>query len=125
MTDPSNAHAGWFRDVRAILKAVEAASPGPQGSRGLPLPQISSTLAAFNFTNIPHAEDARLMVAVAETILSYALVVEFDPRPVPASGSTGHYVLSAYMPSGLRVDIVARAGIFGGAPELAVTGAAA
>jgi hypothetical protein len=49
---------------------------------------------------------------MAETLLSYSLRVEFSPRPVPRIGSAGHYVLSAYMPSGLRVDIVARAGIF-------------
>ena len=108
----TNEHAGWFQDVRAVLRATEAAAPG---SPCLPLPSIASTLAAFSFVNIPHAEDAREMVATAETILSYALKVEFRPRPVPAIGSAAHYVLSAYMPSGLRVDIVAKAGIFDGA----------
>ena len=107
----TNEHAGWFRDVRAILKATEAARPG------LPLPQIASTLAAFSFVNIPHAEDAREAVALAETLLSYALAVEFTRRPVPQIGSSAHYVLSAYLPSGLRLDIVAKAGIFDGQDE--------
>ena len=109
MTDQTNAHAAWFDYVRTLLAATEAARPG------LPLPQIASTLAAFHYTHIVHAEDAREAVATAETILSYALRVEFEPRPVPAIGSSDHYILSAYMPSGLRVDIVAKAGIFDGA----------
>ena len=102
----TNEHAGWFADVRRILKATEAAGIG------LPLPQISGTLATFHFTGITHAKDAREAVAMAETLLSYQLLGEFTPRPVPAIGSSAHYVLSAWMPSGLRVDIVARAGIF-------------
>jgi len=105
-----NEHAGWFTDVRAVLRAVEAAGPG------LPLPQIASTLAAFHFTDITHAEDAREAVAMAETLLSYALKLEFAPRTVTPVGSSGHYILSAYMPSGLRVDIAAKAGIFDSLP---------
>lgn len=109
MNDPSNAHAAWFDDVRAVLSATEAGRPG------LPLPQISATLAAFHFTNITHADDAREAVALAETLLSYSLRIEFAPRDVPRTGSSAHYILSAFMPSGLRVDIVAKAGIFDGA----------
>jgi ABC-type anion transport system duplicated permease subunit len=106
----TNEHAGWFRDVRAVLAVTE-------GSLGLPLPSIGSTLAAFHYTGITHAEDAREAVALAETLLAYALNTEFNPRPVPQVGSSAHYVLSAYLPSGLRVDIVARAGIFDGQDE--------
>lgn len=107
MNDPTNAHAGWFRDVRAILSVTES-------TPGLPLPSIGSTQAAFNFTGITHAEDACEAVILAETVLSHALWAEFTPRPVPQIGSAAHYILSAYMPSGLRVDIVAKAGIFDG-----------
>jgi hypothetical protein len=119
---PPPEHAGWFRDVRAILRAAEAVTPGLPA---LPLPRIAGTMAAFHYTDIPHAEDAREMVATAETILSYALKVEFAPRDVPPNGSTAYYVLSAYLPSGLRVDIVARAGIFDGteAREMATVAA--
>lgn len=102
----TNEHAGWFADVRRVIRATEASAPG------LPLPQISGTLAAFHFTDITHAKDAREAVALAETLLSYALKVEFTRRPVPVIGSSAHYVLSAWMPSGLRVDVVAKAGIF-------------
>ena len=100
-----NEHAAWFADVRRLIDITEV-------TVGLPLPSVGSTLAAFNFTHITHASDARERVALAETILSYALKAEFAPRDVPQIGSAAHYVLSAYMPSGLRVDIVARAGIF-------------
>jgi hypothetical protein len=107
-----NAHAGWFRDVHRILEITEV-------TPGLPLPSVGSTLAAFYFTAITHAEDAAEAVILAETVLGYALQVEFAPRDTPPIGSAAHYVLSAYMPSGLRVDIVARAGIFGGQDERA------
>jgi hypothetical protein len=119
----AGSHPARFRDAHAVLDIAE--------TPGLPFPQISSTQAAFHFTNITHARDAREAVALAETVLSYALNVEFAPRPVPRAGSSAHYILSAYMASGLRVDIVAKAGIFDDAasaasprePELAVAAA--
>lgn len=101
-------HPAKYRDAHAILDIAE--------TPGLPFPAITSTGAAFNFTHIVHAEDAREAVATAETILSYALKVEFEPRDTPRIGSSDHYILSAWLvPSGLRVDIVAKAGIFDGA----------
>jgi hypothetical protein len=102
-------HARWFADARRILDVTEV-------TPGLPLPSIGATLAAFNFTGITHAREAAEAVALAETVLSYALKTDFTPRPVPRIGSSAHYILSAYMPSGLRVDIVARAGIFDSLP---------
>jgi hypothetical protein len=102
-------HAGWFDDAHRIIEIAR--------TPGLPIPQISGTQASFNFTHITHARDAREAVALAETILSYALKADFEPRPVPQVGSSAHYILSAYMGSGLRVDIVARAGIFDGERE--------
>ena len=101
-------HAGWFRDVRRLVDITEV-------TPGLPLPQISATVADFRFTNITHAPDAAEAVALAETVLSYALGVHFEPKDTPRIGSSAHYVLEAFMPSGLRVDIVAKAGIFDGA----------
>ena len=101
-------HAGWFADVRRLIDITEV-------TPGLPLPSFGSAQAAFHYTDITHAKDARDAVALAETVLSYALRTEFAPRDVPRVGSAAHYILSAYMPSGLRVDIVAKAGIFDGA----------
>lgn len=119
MNDP-NEHAGWFRDVHRILDVTEVTT-------GLPLPQIGSTLAAFNFTDITHAQDAAKAIVKAETVLAYHLGLEFEKRDTPRIGSAGHYILSAYMRSGLRVDLVAKAGIFdeqdtaGRKPELAMS----
>lgn len=108
MNDLSNEHSAWFADVRHLVDITEV-------TPGLPLPSIASTLAAFNFTNITHAPDAAEAVALAETVLSYALGVTFEPKDTPRIGTSAHYVLEAFMPSGLRVDIVAKAGIFDGA----------
>lgn len=108
MTTTTTDHAKWFDDAHRLIEVAK--------TPGLPLPQISATMADFRYTDITHPEDAREAVILAETILSHALRVEFEPRGVPRNGSSAYYVLSAYMPSGLRVDIVARAGIFDGAP---------
>lgn len=114
----TNEHAGWFRDVRALLDITER-------SPGLPLPRIGATEAAFHYTSIVHAKDAAEAVALAETVLSYALRVEFQPRRPEPVGSTRYYILSAYMASGLRVDIVAGAGVFDSVPARETVGAAA
>lgn len=122
MNDPGNAHAKWFDDAHNLLAIA-------QGTPGLPLPSISSTTASFNYTGITHAKDAREAVAMAETILSYAFRVEFVRDDPPQIGSSAHYMLTASLPSGLPLSIVALAQHFGGdredVPELAVTGAAA
>lgn len=98
--------SGRFADARRILEVAEHNhGTGPD----LPFPSICRDLAAFNFTHIIHAKDAAESVARAEMILSYELGVEFEPRPVPRIGSAEHYILEAFMPSGLRVDIVAKA----------------
>jgi hypothetical protein len=96
-----NAHAGWFRDVRRILDITEV-------TPGLPLPSISRDRAVFFFVGAAHAEDAREAVRLAETILRSALLAVFYPRRTQA-GSTRHYILTALLPSGLTVDIVALA----------------
>lgn len=114
----TNEHAAWFADVRRLIDITEV-------TPGLPLPSVGSTLAAFNFTHITHARDAAEAVALAETVLSYALGADFRPKDMPRIGSSAHYVLEAYMPSGLRVDIVARAGIFDGQDAAQFAGVAA
>ena len=107
MNCPQQDHPGKFEDAIRILQVA-------QETHGLPFPSIASTAAAFHFTHIVHAEDACKAVVWAETILSFALKAEFDERDVPSIGSAAHYIRSAWLPSGLRVDIVARAGIFAG-----------
>ncbi len=105
--DCTNEHAGWFRDVHAIIEIAK--------TPGLPLPSVSGTQASFNYTHIAYAEDAREAVALAETILSYALHVEFRQDDPPQVGSSRHYVRVAYLPSGLPLSIVALARHFDGA----------
>lgn len=105
MNCPQQDHPGKFEDAIRILQVA-------QDTHGLPFPSVCSTSAAFNFTHIVHAQDACESVILAETILCHALKTEFAPRDVPRTGSSAHYILSAYLPSGLRLDLVARAGIF-------------
>lgn len=102
----SNEHEKWFEDAHNLLTIAKT-------TPGLPLPSISGTSASFNYTGITHAKDTRESVAWAETILSYAFRVQFqrdDPQPV---GSSRHYMLTAYLPSGLPLSIVAKAEHFG------------
>ena len=95
-------HTGWFRDIRRILEIVEV-------TPGLPIPNISKDRAAFRFTGITHAADAAEAVATAETILSYALHLTFVRADALAGDDTMRYIIEAPMPSGLAVDIVAKA----------------
>lgn len=106
MNHPTNEHAGWFRDVRAILALVET-------TPGLPLPSISRDRAVFFFVGITHPVDARQALYRAETILRSGLLAAFYPRRTQA-GSTRHYILTAVLPSGLMVDLVALAEHFDG-----------
>lgn len=119
-TAPPPEHAGWFDDAHNLLVIAEH-------TPGLPLPSISGTRASFNYTGITHAKDAREAVALAETILSYAFKVEFVRDDPPRIGSSAHYVLTASLPSGLPLSIVALAAHYEGPavpvirePELAV-----
>ena len=103
MKDPTtNQHPGRFADARRILDIAEV-------TPGLPFPSICATIASFNYTQVTHAQDAAEAVAMAETILSYALKLTFEPADIAPIGSSDHYVLEAYLPSGLKVAIVAKA----------------
>lgn len=98
----ASGHTEWFREVRRILDIIEV-------TPGFPKPFISPDRTAFYFTAITHAADAREAVEEAQTILSYALNVTFARREAIAGDDTLRYILEAFMPSGLAVDIVARA----------------
>jgi hypothetical protein len=101
MPDPT-AHPGRFADARRILDIAEV-------TPGLPFPSVCATIAAFNFTQITHAQDAAEAVAMAETILSYALDATFSRKDIAPIGSSEHWAIAAFLPSGLEVDIVAKA----------------
>ena len=94
-------HPARYRDAHHVLDIAEVP--------GLPFPHISADRATFYFTAITHARDAAEAVAEAETILSYALHLTFVRREALAGDDTVRYILEAFMPSGLAVDIVARA----------------
>ena len=117
MTDQTNAHARWFDDAHNLLVIAEH-------TPGLPLPSIGSTCASFNFTGVAHAKEAREAVAMAETILSYAFRVEFVRDDPPQIGSSRHYMLTASLPSGLPLSIVALAEHFAGSAQRELAGAA-
>ena len=90
--------AEWARDIRAIISAYEV-------TPGLPCPSVTAGLAAFSFAGLADAQDARWGVAWAETILSYALKVDFERQ----DGTGPYCILAGKMGSGLRVHIVAKA----------------
>jgi len=117
MNDPTSEHPARYRDAHHVLDIAEVP--------GLPFPHISSDRAAFYFTGITHARDAAEAVATAETILSYGLDVTFARREAMAGDDTVRYILEAFMPSGLAVDIVARAEHMAGAdmPEVVAVAA--
>ena len=103
MHDPTAPeHAGWFEDVFTILRLVQI-------TIGPPLPVTSATRACFYLTVIPHADDARKAVTRTQEILSGNLGLTFVPRTALAGDDSTRYILEAFMPSGLAVDIVAKA----------------
>ena len=102
MNDPStNGHAGYWDEVRRIWDIAQV-------TPGLPIPQISATRAVFDYRRITHARDAAESVARAETILSYELSLTFERADAMAGDDTMRYILRAFLPSGLAVDIVAK-----------------
>ena len=111
MTDATG-HAGYWDDIRRIWDLA-------QHTPGLPIPSITATRAVFDYRRITHAVDAAESVALAETILSYALDVTFARREALAGDDTMRYILEAFMPSGLAVDIVAKAEQMATTPQLA------
>ena len=111
-------HAGYWRDVRKIWDIAEV-------TPGLPIPRISAERAAFHYNGITNARDAAEAVALAETILSYALHLTFVRRDALAGDDSLRYILEAFMASGLAVDIVARAEHMGSLDAAQLAAAAA
>ena len=102
MNDPSTGtHAGYWDEVRRIWDIAQV-------TPGLSIPSISHARAVFDYRSITHAEQSAEAVATAETILSYALCLTFERRTAMAGDDTERYILEAFMPSGLAVDIVAK-----------------
>lgn len=102
MYPPNSAgHADWFRDMRRILDITEV-------TPGLPLPRIAPDRAVYFFTGITRAADAAQALRDAETVLADTLDVTFTPRRT-RYGSAEHHILSAILPSGLLIDLVALA----------------
>ena len=100
LADPG--HAGYWQEIRLIWKLAEF-------TPGLPVPTISATRAVFDYRRTVHAADTAEAVALAETLLGYALNLTFAPRMAMAGDDTERYILEGFLPSGLAVDIVARA----------------
>jgi len=113
MHDPTAPeHTGYWRDIRLIWDLAEH-------TPGLPVPSTCATRAVFDYRAVTHARDAAESVATAETILSYALHLTFVRREALAGDDTLRYILEAFMPSGLAVDIVAKAEHMADVPQLA------
>ena len=104
----TSGRGGVFRDARRILGIAEV-------TPGLPFPSISKDRAVFFYTGCGGRREAARAAADAREILGSALPAEFRPRMVLA-GSTRHYILTALLPSGLKVEIVALAGHIDGQP---------
>lgn len=124
-------------DIRR--KAAEAGPPDPDDARyadadrvmaicritpGIPFPHIWRERATLFFLAVTDPAEAEQAVQDAKVILGYALKVRFEPRQTVAH-DVRHGILTAELPSGLFVDLVARAQHIGGqpapqdAPELA------
>jgi hypothetical protein len=110
-----------YADVHRILHAAEV-------TPGIPFPHTDGDRAVFFFVGITDPDEAAEALLAAETVLGYALRTSFEPRWTEAH-DVRHYILTATLPSGLKVDLVARAQYTGGqdtredAPELAVAAA--
>lgn len=113
-------------DIRR--KAAEAGPPDPDDARyadahrvmavaeatpGIPFPSISRDRATLFFLGITDPAEAVQAVQDAAVILGYALKARFEPRQTVAH-DVRHDILTAKLPSGLFVDLVARAQYIGG-----------
>jgi hypothetical protein len=90
-----------FQDASRVMD-VAAHTPG------MPFPSVSRDQAAFFFSGIDDAAEAKAAVRDAETILHCALMVAFTTRRA-VYGSSRHVIRTAKLPSGLKVELVALA----------------
>jgi hypothetical protein len=93
--------ARLYRDLHGILGLVQV-------TPGLPRWSICEDLAAFFFAGLP-AEEVPQSLRDAETVLSYATGATFETRKPDPIGSTRHFIRTAELPSGLRLELVALA----------------
>ena len=71
----------------------------------LPFPNLSRDRATFYFVGLPASESPQA-IRDAETVLSYGLGIPFIPRRTKL-GSASHYILTAELASGMKVELVA------------------
>lgn len=109
------ARAAWAADARRFITLTESYP-------ALPVPQISAGLAAFHYTGITDPDVAREAAEAAEAILGRELGVTFTDKDVPRIGSMCNWVREAFLPSGMRVSIVAKAETRPRVPVLALAG---
>jgi hypothetical protein len=107
-TAPPAAPAGTRRDAR-LYQDLHGILGIVQVTPGLPRWSVCEDLAAFFFAGLP-ADDVPQAFRDAETVLAYAFGAVFETRRPEPVGSTRHFIRTAELPSGLKVELVALAG---------------
>lgn len=87
---------GRYLDAHRILAVAEGI---------LPFPSISRDRATFFFVGL-EAGQAPQALKDARTVLSYGLNAAFIPRRTNI-GSASHFILTAKLPSGMKIELVA------------------
>ena len=91
--------ARWLADARRVLGIAEQYP-------GMPLPRITPGRAYLIFTDIPDADAASDAVAATQRAFTLRFRCEFAPRRT-WDGQRERHILTAEMPGGLKVDLVA------------------
>ena len=91
--------AAWLADARRILNLAEQYP-------GMPLPRITPARAYPIFTDIPDPAVASDAVAAAQRAFTLRFRCEFEPRRT-WDGQRERHILTAALPSGLKLDLVA------------------
>src|SRR5450755_2171455 len=93
--------AARYADAHRIMDVAQA-------TPGIPFPHICRDSATFFFVGIEDPGEADEAAQAARAILGYALRTVFEARQTVAH-DVRHDILTATLPSGLRVDLVGRA----------------
>ncbi len=93
--------ARLYQDLHGILGIVQI-------TPGLPRWSVCEDLAAFFFAGLP-ADEVPQALRDAETVLAYAFGAVFRNRKPDPIGSTRHFIRTAKLASGLKVELVALA----------------
>lgn len=96
MTSTTHGRDRRYLDAHRILTVAEGI---------LPFPNLSRDRATFFFVGLP-ADEAPQAMKDARTVLSYGLNAAFIPRRTKL-GSTSHYILTAVLASGMKLELVA------------------